>query len=127
MVVFMNQEKTEAFVEKTLNNFSGALVTIFAAAGDKLGLFQDLAEKGPASSQALAERTGINERYAREWLHGMTCAEYIEYDPGTKQFSIPPENVPVLAREGSPSFLVVHFKKFLRHQRKCVVHVWKVT
>ena len=41
--------------------------TIFAAIGDRLGLFKSLAQ-GPATSTQLATRVDINERYAREWL-----------------------------------------------------------
>ena len=39
--------------------------------GDELGLYKALAEAGPLSSAALAERTGTAQRYVREGgLHG---------------------------------------------------------
>lgn len=72
--------------------------------GDRLGLWRSLAEEGPATSAELAARTDIDERYAREWLGGMTTAEYLTYDPATGTFTLPPEHAPVLAEEGGPVF-----------------------
>lgn len=100
----VDQAKAEAFVGKVLGDTSGMTVTVLAAIGDRLGLFKDLAANGPATSAQLAARTSINERYAREWLGGMTSAEYLEYDPATSRFTLPPEHEPALAQEGGPMF-----------------------
>jgi 2-polyprenyl-3-methyl-5-hydroxy-6-metoxy-1,4-benzoquinol methylase len=94
----------QKFVEKVLGDTSATLTTFFGAIGDKLGLFKDLANKGPATSQQLATRTGLNERYLREWLGGMTTAGYLEYDPVNHSFSIPSEHIPALAQENSDVF-----------------------
>src|SRR5262249_6212339 len=67
-------------------------------------LFKELAAHGPATSAELAGRTGINERYAREWLGGMSTAGYLEYDPGARRFALPAEHTPVLAQEHGPVF-----------------------
>ena len=64
----LDQTKMEAFVHKVLGDTSATMITILAVLGDRLGLFKDLAAHGPATSSELAIRTGINERYAREWL-----------------------------------------------------------
>ncbi len=96
--------KQEAFVGKVLADTSAAFVTMLAGIGDRLGLFKDLAEKGPATSAELAARAGINERYAREWLAGMASAGYLEYDPTSRRFTLPPEHVSALAQEGGPFF-----------------------
>lgn len=100
----IDSAKQEAFVHKVLADTSGALVTMLAILGDRLGLFKDLAEKGPATSAELAARAGINERYAREWLAGMASAGYLEYDPRSRRFTLPPEHVPALAQEAGPFF-----------------------
>ena len=34
----------------------------------------------------------------------MACAGYLEYDPATRRFTLPPEHVPVLAQEGGSVF-----------------------
>lgn len=100
----LDQTKVDQFVGRVLGDTSATLVTLLAAIGDRLGLFQELAASGPVSSAEFAARTGINERYAREWLGGMVTAGYIAYDSATKRFSLPPEHVPALAQEGGPYF-----------------------
>jgi 2-polyprenyl-3-methyl-5-hydroxy-6-metoxy-1,4-benzoquinol methylase len=100
----LDQAKVDEFVGRVLTDTSAALTTLMAAIGDRLGLFKDLASNGPATSEAFASRTGVNERYAREWLGGMATAGYVEYDPASRSFTLPPEHAPALAHEGGPFF-----------------------
>jgi SAM-dependent methyltransferase len=100
----IDSAKQEAFVGQVLANTSAAMVTTLAALGDRLGLFKTLAASGPATSAEIAARAGIVERYAREWLGGMTSAGYVTYDPVTRRFALPPEHVAALADEGGPMF-----------------------
>jgi SAM-dependent methyltransferase len=96
--------KVEAFVGKALGDASATMTVLLSAIGDKLGLFKDLAKNGPATSEEFAKRTGTNERYAREWLGGMTTAGYLDYDAGSRRFSLPPDHEPVLIQEGGHVF-----------------------
>jgi 2-polyprenyl-3-methyl-5-hydroxy-6-metoxy-1,4-benzoquinol methylase len=100
----LDQAKMEAFVHKVFGDTSAALTTTLAVLGDRLGLFKALAAHGPATSGELATRTGIHERYAREWLGGMASAGYLEYEPASQRFTLPPEHAPVLAQERGPVF-----------------------
>lgn len=97
-------KKTEEFAHRVLEDISSATTVIMSAIGDRLGLFKDLAENGAATSEEVAQRAKIHERYAREWLGGMTAAGYLIYDPETRRFSLPPDHVPALAEEGGPMF-----------------------
>lgn len=96
--------RQEAFIEKALTDTSATMTTALAAIGDRLGLFKELASSGPVTSSELAARAHINERYAREWLGGMVTAGYLEYDPTTRRFRMPPEHVAALAQENGPFF-----------------------
>src|SRR6266487_62948 len=100
----IDQAKADAFVGKVLADTASLAVTALSSIGDRLGLFKNLAEQGPATSEELAERAHVNERYAREWLSAMACAGYLEYNPATQRFTLPPEHIPVLAQEGGPIF-----------------------
>jgi len=100
----VDQEKVHDFVGKVLGDTSGLTTTILAALGDRLNLFKTLAAHGPATSAELAKAASVNERYAREWLGGMASAGYVQYDPATRRFTLPPEHVPVLAEEAGPMY-----------------------
>ena len=103
-VASIDQARAEAFVGKALGDAAGMMSVLMCSIGDRLGLFKNLAEHGPATSPEFAVRAGINERYAREWLSGLACAGYLDYEPSSGRFALPPEHAPVLAQEGGPVF-----------------------
>lgn len=100
----IDREKAEAFVGRVFGDTSATGVTLMAAIGDRLDLFKKMAVYGPATSVELAARAGLSERYVREWLGAMASAGYIEYDPLSRRFTLPPEHIPVLAQERGPVF-----------------------
>ena len=108
----IDQTKMEEFVNKVLENTTGAFVMLMANLGDRLGLFKTLADSKPVNSEELAVGAGINERYAREWLSAMACAGYLEYDAASARFTLPPEHVPALAQENGPMFFGGVFEQF---------------
>src|SRR5215472_4832603 len=99
----MDQAKVDAFVGKVLGDTAALAVTVMSSIGDRLGLFKNLAQQGSATSEELAERAHVNERYTREWLGAMASAGYLEYDPASRRFTLPPEHVPVLAQDKGPA------------------------
>jgi 2-polyprenyl-3-methyl-5-hydroxy-6-metoxy-1,4-benzoquinol methylase len=70
--------------------------------GDRLGLFQTMKNSGPVTSEQLALKTGLNERYVREWLKAMVAAEYLDYEPASDRYVMTPEQAYVLADDSSP-------------------------
>lgn len=94
----------QSFMGRVLADMSGAMLGLMGIVGDRLGLFGRLAAE-PATAEELAQRAGIDDRYAREWLHALTCAGYVEHDPDTGRYSLPPEHAMVIAAEGAPTFL----------------------
>lgn len=109
----IDEAKQKAFVRKALGDISSTTAVIMAMIGDRLGLFKALGDSSPTNSQELATRAGVNERYAREWLGGMAAAGYLEYDPSSQRFSLPPEHAMVLAQEGGPKFVAGAYQVLL--------------
>ena len=108
----LDEAAFEAFADKVLVDYAGANAFFLASIGDRLGLFGELAENGTATSGELAGRTGLQERYVREWLGGMAAAGYLDYEPSTTRYSLPAEHVPVLAQEAGPAFFGCAFFDF---------------
>jgi SAM-dependent methyltransferase len=99
-----DQAAADEFIGRVLGDTSAAMVTTLSALGDRLGIYRDLAAHGPATSAALAERTGLNERYLREWCSAVAAHGYLTYDPGSGAFALPAAHVPALAEENGPGF-----------------------
>lgn len=100
----VDEAKQEKFAGKIMDDLAGAMAVVMCSLGDRLGLFKDLAANGAATIDRLADRNGIDRRYAQEWLGGMAAAGYLEYDPASGLFSLPPEHAPALADEDGPKF-----------------------
>ena len=97
--------KVKEFAGLMMNDLGAAMQGALTYIGDRLGIFKALAGAGAVTSVELAERTGLNERYLREWLGAMTAAKYISYDPATSRYSMSPENAMILANEDSPFYM----------------------
>jgi SAM-dependent methyltransferase len=100
----VDEARLAQFMEKVVGDLGSTFATLLAAFGDRLGLFKELG-KGPASSDELAERAQISERYAREWLRAMAAAGYVEHDPSSDRYALQPEQALAFAAEGSPAFV----------------------
>ena len=98
----MDQVKVEALAFRVVSDMAASFSMALGYIGDRLGLFRTMAGKGPLTSDELASRTGLNERYVREWLKAMVAAEYLDYDPDTRRFVITDEQASVLADDTSP-------------------------
>lgn len=101
----IDEAKRDAFVGKMLVDVGATLTGALVIIGDRLGFYRTLAEVGPMTAGELADKTGTHERYVREWLANQAASAYLEYDPHTKRFTLPPEHQPVLADESSPVLL----------------------
>ncbi len=101
----IDQGRLEAFLGKFVSDFGAALHAPTVIIGEKLGLYRALADAGPLTPGALAERTGTSERYVREWLAAQAASGYVMYEPATSSYSLSPEQAFALADESSPAYL----------------------
>jgi SAM-dependent methyltransferase len=102
--------KLEKFVFKAVDEVGATLNTALVVMGDRLGLYRALAGAGPLTSLEVAERTGTAERYVREWLNAQAAGGYVEYDPESGRYTLPPEQAMALTDENSPVYLPGFFQ-----------------
>ncbi|MDP3878403.1 MAG: class I SAM-dependent methyltransferase [Methylobacter sp.] len=102
--------KLEQLQGKVINDVAGSLGLLMAYIGDKLDLYSALLEISPASSQELADNTGMDERYLREWLSANAAAGYVNYDAASEKFSLTPEQAVIFAAEGHPACMQGFFQ-----------------
>lgn len=99
----IDQSTLDALAKRVAGDMAGGLGMLLVRLGEQTGLFVALA-RGAATSEELAERAGLAERYVREWASAMAAAGYIGYDPASTCFSLSAEQAVVFATEGSPYY-----------------------
>jgi len=103
--VSVNEEKLHEFVGKVVGDFGAALSSVLVYMGQKLGLYVALRDAGAVTPEALAAKTGLTERYVREWLLNQASGGYVAYDPATGRYHLPAEQAVALTDESSPFFV----------------------
>lgn len=102
-----DQQHAEAFAGRLLSALNeGALCTMLSI-GHRTGLLDTLAKLPPATSGAIAEAAGLNERYVREWLGALTTAGVTTYDPHTREYALPAEHAAFLTRPAGSDNIAV--------------------
>jgi 2-polyprenyl-3-methyl-5-hydroxy-6-metoxy-1,4-benzoquinol methylase len=91
------------------SKLEGAVTSGMIHLGDRLGLYAAMRAAGESlTTQELAERTGLAERWVREWAYNQAAAKLIDVD-ADERFSLSPEATAVLADPDHPAFGVGMF------------------
>lgn len=103
-------ENRDALAAKLLTATHGTWDIFTVYIGDRLGLYQALAEIEPATSGELAAATATAERYVREWLEQQTVAGILECEnpaaaPAERRFALPAGHSEVLTERDNPHYL----------------------
>ncbi len=99
----MDPERFREYATNVFGSLGGAMTATMIYLGDRMGLYRALADGESVTSGELAERTGLHERWLREWLLQQGAAGVLEHR-GEGRFALPPEGVAVLADERHPAF-----------------------
>jgi 2-polyprenyl-3-methyl-5-hydroxy-6-metoxy-1,4-benzoquinol methylase len=85
----------------------GASLALLLSIGHQTGLLDTMAGLGSATSPQIADAAGLDERYVREWLAGMTTGHVVVYDADTATYSLPAHRAAVLTRAAGPDNLAL--------------------
>ncbi|MCC6387107.1 MAG: methyltransferase domain-containing protein [Dehalococcoidia bacterium] len=99
----VDQDKAQAFGARMLAMVSDTTLAFMVNVGHEVGLFEAMAGLPPATSDAIAETTGLNERYVREWLATMAAARVVDYDHTAGTFQLPAEHAMSLTSAAGPA------------------------
>ncbi|HEU4425044.1 MAG TPA: class I SAM-dependent methyltransferase, partial [Pilimelia sp.] len=102
------QAQARAMAMRMWRTMSAAqeLLTIYL--GVRLGLYDELAARGPATAPQLARRAGIAPRYAREWLEQQAVAAILQVDDANRPaderaYHLPAGHASVLTLSDDPA------------------------
>lgn len=104
----INPDALKMFSFVVFSKLEGAVTSGMIHLGDRLGLYEALASSNEGeTSESLAARTSLHERWVREWLHNqvaagiVSCRDLSAADP---VFYLSPEAALVLASPQHPAY-----------------------
>jgi 2-polyprenyl-3-methyl-5-hydroxy-6-metoxy-1,4-benzoquinol methylase len=101
-------DRREALVGRLTESALNTMEICCVYLGDRLGLYRALRSGLPTTAPELAAATGINRRYAREWLEQQAVAGILEVDsaadPEARRYALPAEHAEVLLDPDSLSW-----------------------
>lgn len=100
----MDKDRIKTFADQVFGDMAGAMTAGLAYIGVQTGLFRAMAGRGPMDAREAADASGLNDRYVEEWLKGMVCAGYVDYDPGNETYNLPDEHAFLLASDDTDHF-----------------------
>lgn len=92
-------QKAEQFAGSLMDTLNRSALSLMISIGHRSGLFDKLSEMDEGSSAEIAQKSGLHERYVREWLGAMVTGGIIEYDPATQKYRLPAEHAAFLTRK----------------------------
>src|SRR3712207_2943667 len=89
-----SEQRRDALAERIFASSIGFMEILSIYLGDRLGFYRALADNGAATASELADTTGNNERYAREWLEQQAVAGILEVqsadtEPEERRYLLP--------------------------------------
>ena len=100
-----DEEKVQEFMARMVGEFGAVASAPLIALGDRLGLYKAMAEQGWMTSEQVAERAGLAERYVREWLAAQAASGFVIYDAATARYQLENEMAMCFADETSATFI----------------------
>ena len=85
----MTTEVQEGFDERFVEVINSAALALMVSIGHRTGLFDVMEGAQPMTSVELAEASGLDERYVREWLSAMATGRVVELDVPSASFWLP--------------------------------------
>lgn len=91
-------QKAEAFAGRLLAALNNAALCLMISVGHRTGLFDAMRELPAASSTEIAAKSGLDERYVREWLGAMVTGGVVEVEATADTYWLPQEHAAYLTR-----------------------------
>jgi 2-polyprenyl-3-methyl-5-hydroxy-6-metoxy-1,4-benzoquinol methylase len=103
----LDTKMAEAFAGRLLSALNDGAFCLMASIGHRTGLFDAMHDQAPQTSQEIASRAGLHERYVREWLGAMVTSGVVRVDVHSVRYHLPLEHAAYLTRAAGADNLAV--------------------
>jgi len=100
-------DKAEGFATRLLTALNNGALCLMTSIGHRTGLFDTMRDLPPSTSEEIAQKARLHERYVREWLGAMVTSGIVEIDPATNRYRLPAEHAAFLSREAAADNVAV--------------------
>lgn len=103
--------RSEALADRVFQATLATMDTALIHLGNRLGLYQALADIEPATSEEVAQAAGLHERYVREWLEQQTVSGFLDCEnpqasAAERRYALPLGHAAVLLDVDHPLYLM---------------------
>lgn len=96
----IDEQQVERCAQRIFGAYVDSMLVLMIDLADRTGMLDGLVD-GPGTSQQVAERTGLQERYVRECLGALVTGGLVEYDASSERYRLPPEHALCLTGDTS--------------------------
>ena len=100
----VDPDRLDEFIGRIIGDVGATLSAGLVVLGDRLGIYQALADGEPRSAEEVSELTSVSLTYLRPWLANQAAGGYLEYDADRGTWSMTPEQAFTLGMPDSPAF-----------------------
>lgn len=102
-------QQRDALGERLFGSLLGGMELLTVGLGVRTGLYAALRDGGPATAGELAERAGVAERYAQEWLEQQATAGIVQVaaagESASRRYELPAGHAEALLEPDSPGYI----------------------
>jgi 2-polyprenyl-3-methyl-5-hydroxy-6-metoxy-1,4-benzoquinol methylase len=99
--------KADAFATNLLGVLNRGALSLMISVGHRTGLFDAMRELPASTSEEIAAKSGLNERYVREWLGAMVTGRVVDVDADGQRYFLPAEHAACLTRSAGADNIAV--------------------
>ena len=89
------------FSQYLIDIINAGSLSIMLSIGHRTRIFDVMTQIPPSTTQEIASKSNLNERYVKKWLGAMVTGRIVDYDSSTNKFSLSKEKAQYLTREKS--------------------------
>jgi 2-polyprenyl-3-methyl-5-hydroxy-6-metoxy-1,4-benzoquinol methylase len=93
--------RVERFGNSLVEMLNHCGIALMLSLGHRTGLFDAMEHQPAATSEQIAARAKLSERYVREWLGSMVTGGIVEYEERNKTYRLPDEHAAMLCRSSN--------------------------